>query len=407
MQIHLLKQHFEIQNRRKQQTKNNNRDGNREFIGVDYGSSIPQIRSPDTTTEAPVLPNNMTRCVDVLRVLRNDKHAGPFLQAVDVKIIPHYYDVIKYPTDLSSIKSKLENGAYANPRSFEWEVRTMFANAYQYNRRGSAVHQKCRALEKKFNKFFPPAATRKSLRRRTPSRKYLDVTRKVFSTEGDVPATSGKRRCSSKYCTRRKRARCQNTTKANATPRSFALREQIKSLKQMIQEIKDDMRHRAFALPRAFTEKNDSQEAEKEAQTRRQFVSEFQTLAPRQQMHIFTILNKNMFLYKDEGTRNIDVDLSSIDGATFKKIQAYLKGVKVRAKKKKRDKLLTKSVQPNAPTVSKLVIAIDKPTQEPISNQQMTHNVISHTFDDQDGETDEDEWSSESDTGTDDEVLTF
>ena len=272
----------------------------------------------------------MTHCVDVLRILRNDKHAGPFLEPVDVKSIPHYYDVIKYPTDLSSIKSKLENGAYANPRCFECEVRTMFANAYQYNRRGSAVHKKSRALEKKFNKFFPPAATRKSCRQRTPSRKCLT---KAFSAEGDVPVGaykfSGKRRRSNKYCTGRKRSRRQNTAKASVSPRTCALREQIKSLKQMIQEIKGDMRDRAFVLPRAVTEKSINHEAEEDTQARRQFASEFQTLAPRQQMHIFRILNKNMFLYNNEGTRNIDVDLSSVDGTAFKKIQAYLKVNKI------------------------------------------------------------------------------
>jgi len=210
--------------------------------------------------------------------------------------------------------------------------------------------------------FFPPAATRKSCRRRTPSRKCLNLTgAKALSARGDAPVgpykCSGKRRRSSKQCKGRKRRRGQSTTKVTASPRTFRLREQIKSLKQMIKEIKDDMRHRTFALPQTPPpEKNSIHKAEKEAQARRQFALQFQTLAPRQQMHIFTILNKNMFLYKNERSRNIDIDLSTIDSTAFKKIQAYLKGVKVRAKKKQQDKLLTKSVV--STTGSQLVITI-------------------------------------------------
>jgi len=152
----------------------------------------------------------------------------------------------------------------------------------------------------------------------------------------------------------------------------------------MIKEIKDDMRHRTFALPQTPPpEKNSIHKAEKEAQARRQFALQFQTLAPRQQMHIFTILNKNMFLYKNERSRNIDIDLSTIDSTAFKKIQAYLKGVKVRAKKKQQDKLLTKSVV--STTGSQLVITIAKDVQETNNDQGMRTNATNNAFNNQDG----------------------
>ena len=83
--------------------------------------------------------------------------------------------------DLSTIEFKLQNGCYANPRGFEFEVRTMFSNAYQYNRRGSIVYRMCRALENRFNRVFPPAATRTSCRRRTATTKYSSF----LSTRGN------------------------------------------------------------------------------------------------------------------------------------------------------------------------------------------------------------------------------
>lgn len=281
----------------------------------------------------------MTSCVDVLHILKNHKHASPFLQPVDVNLLPSYYDVVKHPTDLSSIKSKLENGAYANPRCFEFEVRTMFANAYQYNRRGSVVSRKCRALEKKFNNFFPPPATRKSSRRRKQSTKLLNLTArkpaqhhtgaKALTAEGAATAVScksrGKRQRSYKHTNGRKRRRAENTADSSISPRTCALRAQIKSLKQMIQKVKDDMRHSAFISPGDASEKVSKHKAEEGAQAKRQFAMEFQTLTPKQQMHILRIMNKSMFLYTNDRTKNIDVDLTTIDDTTFKKIKAYLK----------------------------------------------------------------------------------
>jgi len=349
------------------------------------------IQSPDTATQPPVSTGAMARCADVLQILKNHKHAEPFLKPVDAKLVPNYYDIVQHPTDLSTIKLKLQNGGYANPHCFELEVRTMFSNAYQYNRRGSIVYRMCRVLENKFNRFFPPAATRTSCRRRTVTKKYKNMlsTRKISGaakpsdairskrqrTEQQAPRstrikfppeatrTSCRRRTETKKyknvlstrkisktnsnavnpsdairlkrrrtkqqaprSTRIKRRRVQHDVDPddNVSPRTRAMREEIVSLKKLIQEIKDNMQDHAFKKPHNVSRKNVeriSQEVKANF-----FKVDFPTLTCKQQSHALKIITDNMHLFKDAHTGCLNIDAEEIDDATFKKSSIICQG---------------------------------------------------------------------------------
>ena len=54
-----------------------------------------------------------------------------------------YFDIIKEPMDLSTIRRNLETGAYEDPWQLIDHVWLMFNNAWIYNRKGSKVYRCC------------------------------------------------------------------------------------------------------------------------------------------------------------------------------------------------------------------------------------------------------------------------
>jgi hypothetical protein len=55
--------------------------------------------------------------------------------------LPDYFDVIKKPMDLGTIRRKMDAGEYLYPHQFAEDVRQMFTNCYRYN------HSVCRLSE--------------------------------------------------------------------------------------------------------------------------------------------------------------------------------------------------------------------------------------------------------------------
>ncbi|XP_067852945.1 bromodomain and WD repeat-containing protein 3 isoform X2 [Heptranchias perlo] len=65
--------------------------------------------------------------------------AAPFCAPVDLCAYPLYCTVIAYPTDLSAIKKKLENGFYRTISALMWEVRYIEHNAGTFNELDSPI----------------------------------------------------------------------------------------------------------------------------------------------------------------------------------------------------------------------------------------------------------------------------
>lgn len=81
----------------------------------------------------------------LLRLYNQDPEAVPFRTAVDPTAlgIPDYFDIISKPMDMSTIKTKLDQGEYTNPWQFVDDVWLMFENAWIYNRKTSRVYKYC------------------------------------------------------------------------------------------------------------------------------------------------------------------------------------------------------------------------------------------------------------------------
>jgi hypothetical protein len=78
---------------------------------------------------------------------------GPFKHPVDpvVDNVPNYFDVVKHPMDLNTIRTKMNNGAYKNGSEFEADVRLIFQNCYEYWTQDDPVWKTCQEFENYFD----------------------------------------------------------------------------------------------------------------------------------------------------------------------------------------------------------------------------------------------------------------
>ncbi|KAK4947626.1 transcription initiation at TATA-containing promoter protein [Elasticomyces elasticus] len=66
--------------------------------------------------------------------------------------IPTYFQIIKKPMDLGTVRTKLNNNVYEKAKDFEEDVRLVFKNCYKFNPEGDLVHNAGTQLEGLFNK---------------------------------------------------------------------------------------------------------------------------------------------------------------------------------------------------------------------------------------------------------------
>lgn len=81
----------------------------------------------------------------LMKMYNQEPEAAPFREPVDPDTlgIPDYFQIIKTPMDLSTIKKKLDDGAYKEPWEFVDDVWLMFENAWTYNKKQSRVFKFC------------------------------------------------------------------------------------------------------------------------------------------------------------------------------------------------------------------------------------------------------------------------
>lgn len=67
-----------------------------------------------------------------------------------------YFDIVKNPMDLSTIKRKLDTGQYQEPWQYVDDIWLMFNNAWLYNRKTSRVYKYCSKLAEVFEQEIDP-----------------------------------------------------------------------------------------------------------------------------------------------------------------------------------------------------------------------------------------------------------
>ena len=136
-------------------------------------SAIPKlaikVRPPtaplavDSSSKAASLLDNNIVFEQILQRLGKHRLAYFFALPVDPVALnlPTYFDVVKQPMDFSTIRKKIEQEAYQEPREFEADVRLIFENCRLFNAPGTMVVKAADDIEqvfnKEWNKLFPTA----------------------------------------------------------------------------------------------------------------------------------------------------------------------------------------------------------------------------------------------------------
>ncbi|KAE9547843.1 hypothetical protein FO519_008946 [Halicephalobus sp. NKZ332] len=92
---------------------------------------------------------------------KNAKFACHFTAPVDVEALqlPDYYEIVKQPMDLSTVKKKFDSKQYATAEEFRDDMILICDNCYRYNPEGTFVHTCGKQLQKCFEdrwKRLPP-----------------------------------------------------------------------------------------------------------------------------------------------------------------------------------------------------------------------------------------------------------
>ncbi|KAJ3042833.1 hypothetical protein HK097_001896 [Rhizophlyctis rosea] len=139
----------------------------------------------------------LKQCSNLLRELTQKRHSSynwPFLTPVGPEVFG-YYEMIKRPMDLSTIRRKLDEGDYDTADQFKEDVVLMFRNCYTFNPVGTDVYEAGKKLEYAFNERWnalpppprTPLDTKGSKKSKTPRQKmdYTDDEDDDESDEGE------------------------------------------------------------------------------------------------------------------------------------------------------------------------------------------------------------------------------
>ena len=98
------------------------------------------------TNKLAVLKNS------IMKVMWKHQHAWPFHFPVNtVKLgLPDYFEIIKKPMDMGTIRKRLDNGYYWEAAECIQDFNQMFTNCYIYNKPGEDIVVMAKSLEKFF-----------------------------------------------------------------------------------------------------------------------------------------------------------------------------------------------------------------------------------------------------------------
>ena len=100
----------------------------------------------------------LRRCEMVLNRISEDGFASIFQEPVDLEEFPDYEEFVEHPMDLSAVRAKLKETAWARkyqaPENFARDMRKIWNNCKIYNQHGSAIWHVADYLSKQFERLY-------------------------------------------------------------------------------------------------------------------------------------------------------------------------------------------------------------------------------------------------------------
>jgi hypothetical protein len=85
----------------------------------------------------------------ILKTLKSDLNAGPFINTIEEEVLQDYIKFIKKPMYLNLIENKLKNDEYPCAREFFEDLQLIWDNCKFYNQETSEIYKQADFLEKK------------------------------------------------------------------------------------------------------------------------------------------------------------------------------------------------------------------------------------------------------------------
>lgn len=127
--------------KKSQKTKKGKRLKKSEPLSVSVKPQKTISSPPATPPNHVVRERDIQLCRSIVNEMAKNENAVWFLEKVDEKENPDYYEHIKQPMDIESIKNKLKNKIYKTKEQFAYDCRLIFDNCEFFNEDDSKIGQ--------------------------------------------------------------------------------------------------------------------------------------------------------------------------------------------------------------------------------------------------------------------------
>ena len=157
--------------------RSSNRSGGRKRTSVP-SSRVHGVTGNSSKDSLPEAERNEYRRLVQLLIRTHKMASQPFLFPVP-DTVPGYYDIIKKPSDLTTIRQRLDSSSYRNRSEFEGDFLQMIWNAYIFNPPHSEVFKSAMELHAAFIGGLQKAVIALNDARRSDAYVEIETARKM------------------------------------------------------------------------------------------------------------------------------------------------------------------------------------------------------------------------------------
>ncbi|CAH8357377.1 unnamed protein product [Eruca vesicaria subsp. sativa] len=125
------------------------------FTGEKASKATDILQGSPVESGGPTTPlPDKQLLVFILDRLQKKDTYGVYSDPVDPEELPDYHEIITNPMDFSTVRKKLDSGAYTSLEQFEGDVFLICANAMEYNSSDTVYYRQARAIQELAKKDF-------------------------------------------------------------------------------------------------------------------------------------------------------------------------------------------------------------------------------------------------------------
>lgn len=355
----------------------------------------PRERAQRRRTKTPAVrgetmdEDSMAGCKALMRVLFDHELSPPFHMPVDPVLhnVPDYFDVITNPMDFSTIERNLNKHQYADLEGFAADVQLVFGNAMTYNKLENPVHQAALKLREVFEerleqtkRSVAEAQRQRELRRkqreeaaaRSREAQMREKMRKRAEREAMKASKSAEREREREAKRVLKEAQARHAAAAAAVAAAagaakkakragagggedvdalkaqlLANNEQLAAMQAQIAALTgvvsgsgvlssvSDVFPGSTTKKKGRSRKRSNKQAPMTWDEKRELTKSLDQLPPENMERVLEIIRERQHLGEEDG--QIEIDMDSLDDATLRALNDYVKSISVQKRPREDD----------------------------------------------------------------------